>query len=223
MPSGLDALQQRRAAADSALADAVAALDGAETADAASRAALAAAPARGPLEQALRDRRELDRTEAELATARSRVAEAERAARAAVAAAAEARHRLDHAQERHALALRSDLAASLRPALTVGDPCPVCVQAVAALPPPAEPGDDLAAADTAVATANQAHDEARRKEAAALAAQERATGEVERLDAEVARLRSALVGCCPAQRAAARTTAARGPRTTVAGRMRRTG
>jgi exonuclease SbcC len=197
LPPGLDALQQLCAAADSALADAVAALDGAETADAVARAALAAAPARGPLEQGLRDRRELDRTEAEFATARSRAAEAERAAQAAVAAAAEARHRLDHAQERHALALRSDLAASLRPTLNVGDPCPVCVQAVATLPLPVEPGDDLAAAETAVADANQAHDEAHRREAAAVAARERASGEVERLDAAAARLRSGLVGVLP--------------------------
>ncbi|TWF75595.1 exonuclease SbcC [Pseudonocardia hierapolitana] len=197
VPAGLDALQQRRAAADSALADATAALGRTEAADAAARTALAAAPARGPLEQGLRDRRELDRTEAELAAARSRSAEAERDAQAAAAAVAEATHRLDHAQDRHRLALRADLAASLRPALAVGDPCPVCTQAVATLPPPADPGEDLAAAEEAVAAASRAHDEARREEATAISARERVRGEVERLDATASRLRSALAGVLP--------------------------
>ncbi|MHA6618583.1 AAA family ATPase [Pseudonocardia sp. DLS-67] len=193
VPAGLDALQQRRAAADSALADATAALERKESADAAARAALAAAPARGPLEQALRDRRELDRIEAERGTAASQAAEAERAAQAAAAAVAEARHRLDHAQERHRLALRADLAATLRPALGAGDPCPVCAQAVATLPPPAAPGGDLAGAEEAVTAASGAHDDARREEATAISVRERTRGEVERLDAELGRLRSALV------------------------------
>jgi exonuclease SbcC len=197
VPAGLDALQQRRAAADAALADATATLQRTEAADAAARAALAAAPARGPLEQGLRDRRELDRTETELAAARSRSAEAERDVQAAAAAAAEATHRLDHAQERHRLALRADLAASLRPALAVGDPCPVCAQAVATLPPPADPGEDLAAAEEAVATASRAHDEARRDEAAAISVRERVRGEVERLDATASGLRAALAGVLP--------------------------
>jgi DNA repair protein SbcC/Rad50 len=197
VPTGLDALQQRRAAADAALAGATSALRVAETTDAAARAALTTAPARGPLEQALRDRRELDRIEADRATAATQAHAAEEAAQAAVVALAEARHRLDHAQERHRLALRADLAATLRPALTVGDSCPVCAQAVATLPPPSAPSDDLAAAEQAVAAASHALDEARRDEAATVSVRERVRGEVERLDAEVARLRSALAGVLP--------------------------
>ncbi|QYN37848.1 AAA family ATPase [Pseudonocardia sp. DSM 110487] len=199
VPAGLDALQQRRAAADSALADATSVVRAAEATDAAARAALAAAPARGPLEQALRDRRELDRAVAERAAAAARAAEAEQVAQAAVAAVAEAKHRLDHAQERHARALRADLAASLRPALTVGDPCPVCAQAVATLPPPAEATGDLAAAEAAVAEANRAHDEARRDEVTAISVRDRVRGEVERLDTTSTRLRAALAGAYPAE------------------------
>ncbi|WP_425570889.1 hypothetical protein, partial [Pseudonocardia adelaidensis] len=198
VPAGLDALQQRRAAADSALADAAAALERAEATDARARAALAVAPARGPLEQGLRDRRELDRTEDERGRAAVRAEEAERAARSAVDAVADARHRLDHVQERHRLALRADLAATLRPALAVGDSCPVCAQTVATLPPPASPGDDLTAAEQAVDAATGALDDARREEAAAISVRERTRGEVERLDAELGRLRSALVGVLPA-------------------------
>src|SRR5690606_3323636 len=197
VPAGLDALQQRRAAADAALADATAALARAEDADTAARQRLAAAPARGPLEQALRDRRELERAERERTDAAARAAEADRVAAAAAEAVAEARHRLDHAQERHRLALRADLAASLRPALAVGDPCPVCAQAVATLPPPAEPGDDLGAAEEAVAAATRAHDDARAQEATAISARERARAELERIDADIARLRSALAGVLP--------------------------
>ena len=199
VPAGLDALQQRRTTADSALAAATSALQGAESADAAARAALVTAPARGPLEHALRDRRELDRVEAERATAASRAADAERDAQAAAAAVAEAHHHLDHAQERHSRALRADLAASLRPALTAGDPCPVCAQAVTTLPPPlpAESGADLAAAEVAVAEATRAHDEARRHEATAISGRDRLRGEVERLDAAVARLAAALGSVLP--------------------------
>jgi DNA repair protein SbcC/Rad50 len=199
LPAGLDALQQRRSSTDAALAEAGAALRVAEAADVAARAALGAAPARGPLEQALRDRRELTRIESERATAADLAAATARDAEAVATAVAEARHRLDHAQEQHALALRADLAASLRPALTVGDPCPVCAQSVNTLPPAplAETDGGLVVAETAVAAATRAHDEVRREEAAATAARERAQGEVERLDTTIARLRSALVGVHP--------------------------
>ncbi|TQM10707.1 AAA family ATPase [Pseudonocardia kunmingensis] len=198
-PAGLDAVAQRRAAADTALTGAVAALEAAESADTAARTALAAAQARGPLEQALRDRHELTRTEAERATAAVRAAEAERAVQAAAATVAEARHRLDHAREHHGRALRADLAASLRPALTAGEPCPVCAQAVATLPPPLPGGadDGLAAVEREVAAATRAHDEAQRAESTAASARERARADVERVDAALARLRSALAGVLP--------------------------
>jgi DNA repair protein SbcC/Rad50 len=95
--------------------------------------------------------------------------------------------------------LRADLAASLRPALVAGEPCPVCAQAVGSLPaPPAGEGDaDAADAERAVAAATRAHDEARREETAASSAWERARDEVERLDGVTIRLRSALVDVLP--------------------------
>ncbi|OZM77320.1 AAA family ATPase [Pseudonocardia sp. MH-G8] len=198
-PAGLDAVAQRRAAADNTLAGAVAALETAEATDAAARTALAAAPARGPLEQALRDRHELTRTESEHATAAARATEAERGVQAAGATLADARHRLDHVRERHDRALRADLAASLRPALSPGEPCPVCAQAVATLPPPLPSGADhgLAAVEQELAAATRAHDEAHRAESTAVSERERARGEVERVDTTLARLRSALVGVLP--------------------------
>ncbi|WP_219417868.1 AAA family ATPase, partial [Pseudonocardia nigra] len=197
VPAGLDELDQRRAAAVAALDRADAALAVAETADTGARAVLAAAPVRGPLEQARRDRRELDAAEREHRAAVERVAAAEREVTAAAARVADARHRLDHAREQRTLAARADLAATLRPALAAGDVCPVCAQTVATLPP-ALPGVDLGEHESAVAEAERAHDEAGRQEAACRAAQARAAAEVERLQAAITRWRSGLVGVLPA-------------------------
>ncbi|MFD1652595.1 hypothetical protein ACFSF1_23000, partial [Pseudonocardia alaniniphila] len=128
---------------------------------------LAAAPARGPLEQARRDRHDLDGAEVERHALAERAAAAEQEIAAAAGSVAETRHRLDHAQEQQALAQRADLAASLRPTLVAGDACPVCAQVVATLPAPLPSSSD-ADADAprrAVAAAERALDEARRPEA----------------------------------------------------------
>jgi exonuclease SbcC len=193
IPTGLDALDRRRAAAAAEIDRAETALADAETADTRARAALAAAPARDPLEQARRDRRDLDEAEGRHRVAVQEQAAAERAVAAAGSRVAEARHRLDHAQEQHAQALRADVAATLRPTLVAGDACPVCAQTVATLPAPL-PAGDLRGRERAAAVAERAHDEARREEATATAAQVGAAGEVDRLAATIERLRSALTG-----------------------------
>ncbi|MEN3269389.1 SMC family ATPase, partial [Pseudonocardia sp.] len=200
VPAGLDALDRRRSEAAAALDRADGVLAEAETADARARGALAAAPARAPLEQARRDRRDLDGAEQERRSVADRVAGVEREVAAAAAMAAEAQHRLDHAQEQHALAQRADLAAALRPTLAMGDPCPVCTQVVATLPAPLPGGPDVdhEGPERAVVAAGQAHDEARRREAAAEAAREQIATEAERLDVTIARMRSALQGVLPA-------------------------
>ncbi|MFD1517723.1 AAA family ATPase, partial [Pseudonocardia yunnanensis] len=167
VPAGLDALDRRRSAAATALDRAAAALTEAESADAQARTALATAPARGPLEQARRDRHDLDGVRVEQRAVAERAAAAQQEIAAAAALVAETRHRLDHAHEQQALAQRADLAASLRPTLVAGDACPVCAQVVATLPPPlpSSSGADPDAPRRAVAAAERALDEARRREA----------------------------------------------------------
>ena len=190
-PTGLDAAERRQAAAATALQVAGDRLAAAETADAAARQRLAAAPDRGPLEQLRRDH-------VALATARS--AEPDVAARHAVAGRARAtaaegvvaaRAAAATALARRDAAVRGDLAAALRPALAVGEPCPVCTQHVAVLPPPL-PGTDVTALESAVARAQAALEAALADEADAVAAERQAAGERDRLDAEVARLREAV-------------------------------
>ncbi|MHA6784247.1 AAA family ATPase [Pseudonocardia saturnea] len=188
VPAGLDALGRRRSAAVAALADADTALAAAEAADIRARDALVAAPARGPLEQARREHAERAAVTAERSAAvaaRDEVAQAASTAAERVRAAA---HALEHAVAQRTAGQRADLAAALRPGLAVGEPCPVCAQSVAALPPAAPEGDgpDL---ERAVAEAAAAHDAARAAEVTAAAALARADAGIERLDHVLARLR----------------------------------
>ncbi|MBW0115277.1 AAA family ATPase [Pseudonocardia abyssalis] len=187
VPAGLDALGRRRSAAVAALAEADSALAAAESADARARDALDAAPARGPLEQARREHAERASVLQEQEAAVARRADAERAVAAAAERVRAARHALDHAEARRADGQRADLAAALRPALAVGEPCPVCAQAVATLPPAgAEPDPG---AERAVVDAVGAHDAARTEEAAASSALARAAADADRLDSALQRLR----------------------------------
>ncbi|MFB9385999.1 SbcC/MukB-like Walker B domain-containing protein [Pseudonocardia petroleophila] len=169
------------------MADADTALAAAESADARAREVLDAAPARGPLEQARREHADRASLTGERESALAARADAERAVAAAAEQVRAARHALDHAEARRAAGQRADLAAALRPALVVGQACPVCEQAVAALPPAAVPAD--AGAEQAVADAAAALDAARAAEAAASAALARAAAETDRLDAALHRLR----------------------------------
>jgi exonuclease SbcC len=196
VPAGLDALERRRSAVLDALETAGSALADAEARDSEARAVLADAPDRGPLEQARRDRRDLDLAVREHRAADERVAAAAREVAAAAALVAETRHRLEHTQAARSAAVRAGVAATLRPALVAGHACPVCEQTVATLPPPL-PGPDLDAAERAEAAAAQAHDDARSREATSSAEHARATGDAERAAAAVERLRSALAGALP--------------------------
>jgi DNA repair protein SbcC/Rad50 len=195
-PAGLEALDQRRRDSAVALDRARSALAAAEDTETHARAQLAAAPARGPLEQALRDHRDLAAAREAHAEAVDAHAAAGRDLEAAGAAVAQAREHLRHARERRAAGARANLAAALRPALVAGQECPVCAQAVATLPAPL-PDTDLAPAERAVAAAEQAHDAARRRETAAAGAEARAAGALERLAEEVERLGAALAGAPP--------------------------
>ena len=190
-PAGLDALDDRRSAATLAAERAASVLSAAERRDAAARAALAGAPDRAPLEQARRDHRDLVDARAAHTAARAAADTAERTLAEARAAAAAAAEHLDHTRERRAASLRADLAAALRPGLVAGEECPVCARAVAVLPEPL-PGTDLAAADTALAAAEAAHDDARREEARASAGHAKALAEAGAAAAAVHRLTTAL-------------------------------
>ena len=98
VPAGLEALERRRSAALDALETAGSALADAEACDAEARAVLTAAPERGPLEQARRDRRDLDLAVREHHAADERVAAAAREVAAAAGLVTETRHRLEHTQ-----------------------------------------------------------------------------------------------------------------------------
>jgi DNA repair protein SbcC/Rad50 len=191
VPAGLDVLDRRRSAAADALERATAALAEAETAETGAREALAAAPARGHLEQAQRDHVALAVAQDEHRSAVERRAAAEVTLAGGAVAAVAAREHLGHAQARRAEGLRADLAAALRPALEAGHACPVCAQEVATLPAPL-PATDLDAMERAVADAEAAYEQARRVEAEASAAQVRAAGELERCTATIRRLEEAL-------------------------------
>ncbi|AEA26109.1 exonuclease SbcC [Pseudonocardia dioxanivorans CB1190] len=193
VPDGLDRLDGRRRAADDDLAAAVKALDEAEAADAAAREARAATPARTVLEKALADHDALDAAagrRTELA-ARLEAATAERSAAATALDAA--REALVRARAARDAAAQADRAAALRPALHVGDPCPVCEQTVATLPPTVD-ATALTAAEAGVAAADAELDRARGRDAAAASAADRAAADLARLDTEIAALRGAVGG-----------------------------
>lgn len=191
VPPGSDALGERAAAAAAALAAADTGLAAAEQTDEEARTAVAAAAPRAPLEQARRDLAELDAALLEQGAAAAAAAAAQRAGDAAGERAAAARGHLDHVRRRRAAAARADLAAALRPALAVGDDCPVCAQRVAALPATL-PGGDLAAAEHDLALAEAGHDTAQRAEAAAAAAAIRAATDVGTAHGRVEQLTAAL-------------------------------
>jgi exonuclease SbcC len=195
LPPGLDALDQRRSGATGALERADEELAAADAADTRARAALAGAPSRGPLEQARRDRRDLEAALAEEREAGVRHAAAEDAVTVAGERVVAARAHVEHSQALRDEHLRSDLAAALRPALVAGHDCPVCAQTVATLPEPLPAADraGLDATEAAVTMAAREYDAARTAESGARAAAARVAGEIERVAAVIERLRAALV------------------------------
>jgi exonuclease SbcC len=162
VPAGVSALDQRHAAAAQAVAKAAAAVQDAESSETAARAARGEAPAEAPAAQATRVIEELRALRASGTAAEAaarRAAAAQRKAVTALAAAEQAREtrqaELDAARQAHVVA-------DLRPHLVAGEPCPVCEQPVATLPPPLTSGavdaaqDQLAAAYRALNAARAA-------------------------------------------------------------------
>jgi exonuclease SbcC len=136
VPDGTDQLDERRRAAADTERESSAALQQAEQADSEARAARNGAVAEGPLEQALRDLRDLEDliasltpARASLQQARDRRAAADTALESAEAARQQRQQDVDEARRAHA-------AADLRPHLIAGRPCPVCEQTVSSLPAP---------------------------------------------------------------------------------------
>ena len=203
VPGDVTALDERQAAAAQAVADSAAAVTEAEQAETAARAARAAAPPEAPLAQAARVVEELHALAADGAAAEAvaqRAAAAQRKAAAALARAEEGRQGrqagLDQARQAHVIA-------DLRPHLAAGEPCPVCEQPVATLPPPLTSGpvdaaqDRLAEADRALTAARSA---ARDADLAASKAHGTLAVQAERqaaLTAELAALRSGPLAAFP--------------------------
>ena len=181
--AGVAKLDARRDAAIAAGQQALTALEAAERADGDARAACGDAVQPGPLEQAIRDLRDLEELVSgrALATARLGQARDRRAAAEAAQAGAEDRH--EQAQRGADNARRAHVAADLRPHLVAGQPCPVCEQTVSTLPPPLdvplmeEAEARLGEAASAVAAAQAAAGKA-------AAAEERAAAESETLTAQ---------------------------------------
>jgi exonuclease SbcC len=190
-PAGMDAGQRRRVSAAAALDAARAQLDAADTADAAARERLAAAPDRGPLEQLRRDHVALAAALAAAPDAETRQVAAERARIDAADEVTAARAALATALGRRDAAVRGDLAAALRPSLAVGEACPVCTQEVPVLPPPLS-GVDVAALESAVAREQTRLERALTAEAGARSNEQQAREGLDRLTAEIAGLRDAV-------------------------------
>ena len=190
-PQDLYAAARRHAEAVAALDAATDRLAAADAADTAARGRAATAPARGPLEQARRDHVTLAAAQAAAPIAGGRHRAAAEARAVAAAAVAEAREALGVALAHRDEAARGDLAAALRPALVVGEPCPVCTQRVAALPEPLR-GADQGAHDAAVARAQAELEAALAAEADAVAAERHAAAERDRVAGEITRLHAVL-------------------------------
>ncbi|MFB9324277.1 SMC family ATPase, partial [Cryptosporangium minutisporangium] len=158
VPAGLGELDSRLRAAREAAARAASALAEAEAADSAARVAVAGAPERGPVEAARRARVELDA----LVAGRPALVERQAAAATVVTGAEQgvrrAQEALDRAREARDAEARTRTAAVLRPHLVAGDPCPVCAQTVATLPPTLDDQDGTADADRRVTEAQRAVD-----------------------------------------------------------------
>jgi DNA repair protein SbcC/Rad50 len=155
VPAGITELDKRAAAAAAAVTAAAGALEDAERAETDARAARAAAAPEAPLAQASRDLSDLRALLADLAAAEraaQRATARRDAAEATVSAAEQARRQRQDQLEQ---ARRDHVVAGLRPHLVAGEPCPVCEQAVTALPAPL-PADEVDAARARLAEADRA-------------------------------------------------------------------
>ena len=183
-------------------AAAASSLSAVEDAEAASRAALEAAPPSAPLHSALHLRQQLDTGTAEAAAlepAAARAAAVLERARADLAAATAAR---DVAASEFDAVGAANTAATLRPLLTVGAPCPVCDRTVDHLPSHLD-APALAVAQATVRSADRALHDCRDAETVAAQAAAAASAHITAARQHVERLRAGL-GDGPADEAAIR-------------------
>ncbi len=191
-PEGVGQLGVRAAAAREALRTSKSRREQAENADEQARTGVESAPTRAPLEQALRDLQNLARIESRLSALIPAHQKLQADTVQAHQAGAQAQQALAEARQHEQDARATSAAAALRPHLVAGHACPVCDQTVATLPPPLD-APELAAAEKAVAGAQQAVDRAQGavlellpREAAAAAQVDSATTERDRLAAALA-------------------------------------
>jgi len=217
VPAGVSQLDERERMAAAATAEVRERLDAAERADREARAAVDAAVGLGPLERAERDLGELRDLAPAAATAQEQMTRAAQERRAAdtaqEAAEADRRKRQGELDE----ARRTHLAADLRTHLVAGQPCPVCEQPVATRPGPL----DARAVEEAQIRLDQAvtaADRARKRAAAAVAAEAKASSGLEALSGQRTRHLKALAALLAGPLARANlTTVARLARGDAAG------
>jgi DNA repair protein SbcC/Rad50 len=209
IPDGVNRLDEREREAEAAMRQAGERLDAAERADHEARAAVDTAVGLGLLERAERDLSELRDLAPAAGAARdqmTRAAQERRAADTALEAAeADRRKRQGELDE----ARRTHLAADLRTHLVAGQPCPVCEQPVATRPGPL----DARAVEEAQLRLDQAvaaADGARRRAAAAVAAEAKAASGLEALSGQRARHLKALAALLAGPLAKANLTAVAG-------------
>jgi exonuclease SbcC len=191
VPAGVSQLDERERTAAAAASRARDRLHAAEQAEHDARVAADSAVGLGLLERAERDLGELSELAPAVATARQQVTRADQERKAADAALESAEADRRERQLQLDEARRTHLAADLRTHLVAGQPCPVCDQPVIA--PPA-PLDQLAIekAQERLDQAAAAIDVARKRAAAATAAEAKATSGLEALAGQRARHLKAL-------------------------------
>jgi len=208
VPDRTDQLDKRRQDAADAVRQTSAALRNAEQADSEARAARNSAVAQSPLEQALRDLRELGDLIAGMAPARARLEHA-RAQRVSADTALESAETARQLRQQDVdEARRAHVVADLRPHLITGQACPVCEQTVGTLPAPLHAPaihDAQARLDEAAAAVTAARNKAR----TASSAEAKAASELDSLSGrrtrQVTSLTAALAG--PLARASLTSTA----------------
>jgi exonuclease SbcC len=149
IPDGLVELAGRTSAADSAVAATADALAAAQDRETVAQDALAAAPARGPVEESLRLVAELAEAEQHVVPLEREHGAAAAALRSAGEAVTDAEQARDEARAAREHASLTHRAAALRSELVAGQACPVCDQTVATLPAAVD-APELAGADEAV-------------------------------------------------------------------------
>lgn len=168
VPDGLAELAGRALAAAERTAAAAVALTAAQDDEAAAQDAIDAAPSRAPIESARRLVVDLAEAEQAVEPRQREHTDGVEALRAARAALADVERLRDDARTAREHASITHRAAALRAELVAGEPCPVCAQPVARVPP-ADGASELAAAETALRDLDRRVLEARTAESSAAA------------------------------------------------------